>query len=107
MGFFEFLGTIVKTSAVTVGVILASAAGLAYATKPDEKILKKDIESDMTSQSGNPLEYVVDKVASKVVTGTSSTNVKDYVLVKTAEVTFADGKKHTFVGAFQNWFPVK
>lgn len=106
MGFFDFLGTVIQTTIIATGVTIATAAGFAYATKPDELMLKKDIETSITSNSGNALEHLADKLMSKVATGTSSTVVKDYVVVKTADVTFADGTKQTYVGVFQNWYPI-
>jgi hypothetical protein len=104
-GFFDFLGTLVKTGAVTVGVAAAAVAGILYATKPDEKMLKKDIESAITD-AGPTGVHLIDKAASKVVTNTSTKNVKDYVFVKTADVTTIDGDKQTYIGAFQHWFPI-
>lgn len=102
----NFVGNVIKTSVVAVGVVIAAVAGFAYVTKPDEKMLKKDIESEITSNSSNPMELVANLITAKVVTGTSSENVKDYVVVKTADVTFADGIKQSYIGAFQHWIPV-
>ncbi len=103
---FNFLGTVIKTSAITFGIITASVAGILYVTKPDENMLKKDMESAITNAAPTGVSFV-DKLASKVITSTSSTsNIKDYVFVKTADVTTVDGDKQKYIGAFQNWFPL-
>ena len=103
---FNLIGTLVETTAITAGVILATVAGIAYVTKPDDKMLKKDIETQIISESSNPVEHLTNKIISKVATGTSTTNVKDFIVLKTADVTFADGTKQNYIGAFQHWLPV-
>jgi hypothetical protein len=102
----DFMDTMIKTTVITVGITLAAVAGFAVYTKPENKTLNKDIESHMMSNSNGPLERAAGKLISKVATKTSTTNIKDYVVVKTADVTFVDGSKQTYIGAFQNWFPI-
>ena len=101
----KFIGGLVATAAITVTGAAVAIGAYAAATKPEDKTLQKDIEQKMTEKSGNPVEHIVDKVAAKFTTATSTSNVKDYVFFKTADVTFADGSSQKFVGAFQNWVP--
>ena len=102
----NFVGTIIKTTVITVGIALATAGGVAYATKPENNTLKTDIERQITPSSSSGIGSVATRIASKFISKTTDTNVKDYVFAKTAEVTFVDGSKQMFIGAFQNWFPI-
>jgi len=102
--FFNLVGTTIKTGATVIGITIISAIGFAYATKPTEQMLKKNIESAMTSNTDNTIEYLAEKVYSKIVASVSITDVKDYVVMKVAEITYSDGHKQRYIGAFQNWF---
>lgn len=104
--FFNFLGTVVKTGAVFMGVSVAAIVGFAYTTKPDKNMLKDDIEQSITSNSNNIIEHTTSSAAAKIATGTAKINVKDYIVAKTADVTFVDGTQQSYIGAFQNWIPV-
>lgn len=104
--FFNLIGTLVKTGAVVAGLGVAAVTGFAIATKPDKEMLKKDIEQSINSESDNAVEHTAKKVAAKVAVGTADIVVKDYLVAQTANVTFVDGTKQTYVGAFQNWKPI-
>ena len=104
---FDLAGTIVKTTAILATLTVAAAGTFAAITKPKDTTLKKDLQTDMTSSSDNIIEHAFDVAAAKLTTATLKTNVKDYIFFKTADVQFADGSKQTYVGAFQNWYPVK
>ncbi|AYV85389.1 MAG: putative ORFan [Satyrvirus sp.] len=100
----NLVGTVIKTSVITTGIVAASAGGFAYLTKPDDKSLEKEIQKNIASKVNVP---VVGNVVSRIGTASSNTDIKDYVLFKTAEVTYVDGSKEAYVGAFQNWFTDK
>ena len=102
----NFAGIVAKTTAIVAAVTVVAAGTFAAITKPKNATLKEDLETSMTSTSDNILDRAIDLAAAKLTTKTSKTNVKDYVFFKTADVQFADGSKQTFIGAFQNWFPI-
>ena len=104
---FNLVGTVVKTTAIATGITLAVAAAFAYVTKPTEKMLIEEIKSRLTSDSNGLVETVTIGVVSIAATKTSKISIKDYVVVKLADVTFINGKRRQFVGAFQQWFPIR
>ena len=102
---FNFLGTVFKTTVVATGVVAATVAGFAYVTKPNEKMLEKEIEKEV-SENGPSGNHLVDKIVGKAINKTSTTNIKDYIVLKTADVTTVDGEKRIYLGVFQNWIPI-
>ncbi len=90
-------------------VVVATICAFAHLTKPTKQSLKTHIEKFLLqhSRSSNPVELVIDKVITKVVTKTFSIDYKDYVFFMTGHVTFCGDMKLTYIGIFQNWFPLK
>jgi hypothetical protein len=61
----------------SIGVILVSVSAITY-TKADDAMLKKDMESMITSEANGVPKHIITKVISKFVTKTSNTKTKNY-----------------------------
>lgn len=99
-GFVGLVGSVVKyTFWTSIGVV--GVAGIAlYVTKPDTDSFDKYLKT-YVKKNTSPFVSLVSGPAVDLLT---TTNVKDYVLVKVAEVTIA-GQKDTkyYLGVAQNW----
>jgi hypothetical protein len=100
--FLNFLGTIVKTGAVVGLVTFATAGGFAYATKPDERMLRSTIGKEMTGQSEESIP-IVGSFLADVVSAGATLEMKDFVLFRTAKVTDPSGGSQMYIGSFQHW----
>lgn len=100
----NFFETMVKSGFIFAGAVLS----FSYLTKPEEKTLNKSIESQTTEKiiDDGPLDYLAKKMGSKLATTVGSTNFKDYLFFRTAEITLPNGERFKFVGVVQNWIPV-
>lgn len=90
----NFTSNVIKTTVGTVLALLGGASIVLYLTKPTQAMLTKDIE-----------KYLGSDLVTKGMTWTSDFDERDYLIVKTTKVDFPDGKRVTFLGIFQNWFP--
>jgi hypothetical protein len=91
----NLMGSIIKF----IGMIFLLIAYLAYATKPTHEILIQDIQIDI---KGGPLT----KSLHSYVIATLPTDIRDYLIIKTAKVTFPDGTEKMYLGLFQHWWPI-
>lgn len=102
----NLIGGIFKVGFYTTAIVVTGASFFAYSTKPTNESLQKQIESRSYNKSDGMVANGLKKIVTKSVIGTSSIDVKDFVVVKFANVTLINGENFRFIGAFQHWFPL-
>lgn len=98
---------LVKTGAYFTGFVITAGAIIAYGTKPENNSLQKQIETQSSDKSDGTVLNGIKKMAIRAAMGASTIDVKDFIVAKVANVTLINGEKHTFIGAFQHWFPLE
>lgn len=98
---FNLIGTLFKTGVFLGVTTMGTVGAFAYATKPDEAMLRKALGRELTGQSEGTVPVIGSTIAN-IVTVPFSIEMKDFVVLRTATVTSL-GKERIYVGAFQNW----
>ncbi|CAH6420424.1 Hypothetical protein HVR_LOCUS1189 [uncultured virus] len=94
--------TLIKTGTIVGLITVGTAGAFAYATKPDEKMLRSKIGRDMTGQSEGNIPIIGPVVAGALSVGTSI-EIRDFIVFRTATVTPPMSKSQLYIGAFQYW----
>jgi hypothetical protein len=111
---FTMIGSTIKFTAISAGVIIVTVSGICYYIKPDDKTFKKYFNNFISKQSGLGsnrnaclFERVMKNIISSGLQKTCEIEIKDYLVIKVADVHVPDGDHIYFVGAAHNWFPMK
>jgi len=105
LGAFGLVGSVIKFGFWTVVTVGTVGGAFLYMTKPDNKSFDKYMNSQIRQNTPPIVSLVPNKVVNVAKSAITTTVVKDYVVVKVAEVTVVgDNKTNYYIGVVQNWF---
>ena len=91
-----------------VVILLIVGILFAYVTKPLDKSLKTQIQSELAVDSSDIITNLIGTVTAKAATGFGATfDIKDFIIFKLADVKLSTGEKNTYLGIMQHWIPLE
>lgn len=108
---FKGIGTTVKFLTISTGIIIVTIGGICYMMKPENKTFRPYLKNFIGEIAGfdndsNFFERGIKNIFTSGAERAYNTDIKDYLILKIADVHAPAGEHIYFIGAFQNWCPV-